>query len=235
VKRLLSAALLLVLACPPAWGAKITIPAEVKVPAGDWYVLQPETDCVGITYVGLDSLKPLPAAVVKDPRWMVINAPAAAGRWRFAAVGCLKDEQVRADFEVVVGDVPPVPPGPTPPGPVPPGPGPVTGMRVLVVYETADLGKMPAAQQSVLYAKPVRDYLDAHTPLGADGKTHAWRFWDANVDPKGDEKVWADLLARPHATTPWVVIADKDGKPAFEGPLPGTITDTLTLLKKYGG
>jgi hypothetical protein len=129
------------------------------------------------------------------------------------------------------GPVPPNPPGPVPPAP----PGPVAGMHVLLTYETAELSKLPPAQLDVLYATAVRAYLDARTAPSPDGKAHEWRMWDKDVDPTNDEPVWKTLLARPHATLPWLVVAGGDGKVAFEGPLPADVDATLALLKKYGG
>jgi hypothetical protein len=130
----------------------------------------------------------------------------------------------------VGGTPPPQPPGP---GPQPPGPGPTpnptTEPTVLIVYETAELSKLPPAQLSALYAKEVRDWLDRKAPK-------RWRIWDQNiVDPSKDVAVFGALMQRPRQSLPWLVIADPAGKPAFEGPLPANAADLLATLSKYGG
>src|SRR5207249_8629180 len=55
-----------------------------------------------------------------------------------------------------------LPISPAPPGPTPPGPTPIPGdgLRVLIVYESAELSRYPKEQLSVLYGSAVRGYLD---------------------------------------------------------------------------
>lgn len=133
--------------------------------------------------------------------------------------------------------VPPVPPTPpTPPTPpVPPTPPPIPqeGLRVLILYESAELSKLPAPQQLVLASQSVRDYLNGKCVVGADGKTREWRMWDKDVDASAESKVWQEALARPRKGVPWIIVSN--GKDGFEGPLPASVDETLALLKKYGG
>jgi hypothetical protein len=129
----------------------------------------------------------------------------------------------------------PTPPGPTPP-PDPPGPAPpipAAGLHVLMVYEDKELPKLPPGQYSVLYAKAVRDYLNAKCAAGPDGKTKQWRTWDKDTNATGESKLWQDALARPRQRTPWIIISN--GKTGYEGPLPNSVEDALKLLKIYGG
>lgn len=136
---------------------------------------------------------------------------------------------------ITVGTPTPPPPDPGPgpgPGPPPsPAPIPVAGFRVLMVYESADLSKMPAAQQVILYSKPVRDYLNAKCIMGPDNKTHDWRIWDRDSDTSNESALWQAAMKRPRASVPWIIISD--GKKGYEGPLPATVDETLALLKKY--
>ncbi len=127
----------------------------------------------------------------------------------------------------------PVPPGPVPPGPLPPAPIPVDGFRVLMVYETGDVQKLPSAQAAVLFSKSIRDYLDGKCVLGPDGKTREWRIWDQNIDPTLESSLWQTAMKRPRASIPWIVIST--GKTGYEGPLPKDVEATLDLLKKFGG
>jgi hypothetical protein len=124
----------------------------------------------------------------------------------------------------------PKPPDPKPPDPKPPAPIPVDGFRVLIVYESAD--SIPAAQRLILTAQEVRQYLNSKCVMGAANKE--WRIWDKDVDTSGETKLWQDAMRRPRQVVPWIIISDHP-RGGFEGPLPKTLAETMTLLRKYGG
>jgi hypothetical protein len=215
---------------PVPAGPRLKIDAEVK-PAGQYATFVPDTDCKAVTYVGLSGVEPIPSAVLLDARLFLLDTRGLQpGRYQFAAVGAAGDRQVRADFAVVVG-VPP-PPQPPGPGPQPPGPGPspnpTTEPTVLIVYETAELSKLPRAQLDALYDKQTRDWLDRKAPA-------RWRIWDANVPTANAPPVFQALMQRPRQSLPWLVVAGPDGKPAFEGPLPADAAKLLATLQQYGG
>ena len=129
------------------------------------------------------------------------------------------------------------PPGPTPPGPTPDGtsPFPEAGFRVLFTYDSANTTR-PAAQNSVLYGKSVRDYLKAKCVAepGGTGDGKAYRIYPANADVSQAPKTWADAhrLAVGKGKD-WVLIGD--GSKGYSGPLPATEADMLALLKRFGG
>jgi hypothetical protein len=123
----------------------------------------------------------------------------------------------------------PIPVDPTP-APKPPAPIVADGLHVLIVYESADLQKLPAGQLSALKSQTVRDYLDGR--CAKENGVAAWRIWDADIDTKEAAKAWQDAMKRHRASLPWIVISD--GKSGYEGPLPGTVDATLELLKKWG-
>ena len=128
----------------------------------------------------------------------------------------------------------PVPPDPPPKPPTPkdsPFPG-VSGLHVLVVYQDRKLATLPPAQQSVLFAASVRNYLNAKCPVGPDGRTRQWRMWDAEVDASGADKLWRDAFARPRGGEFWILLSN--GRESYEGPLPENVDKMLELLKKYG-
>lgn len=179
-----------------------------------------------------------PYADLASPKVMHVTA-AQPGTYHVLAVpvhhGHLGDE---VKIKVTVGDPgpDPIPPGPVPPvppvPPTPPSPMPTDGFRALIVYDAAGLGKMPKEQETVLYAKSIRDYLQAKCVTGADGKTKEWRIWPSTVNAAAESKLWQDTLARPRASVPWIVIGGPKG--GYEGPLPATVDATLTLLQKFG-
>lgn len=222
------------LAAPPS----LEIPAEVK-PTGEYVQLVPKTDAANVLYVGLSGLEPFPSAVLKDARMFLLPTRGlAVGRYRFAAVAAGKTgEQTRADFVVVIGDAPPGP-GPTPPvppGPVPPpGPGPSPdppapiagdGFKVLVVYEKKDHIKLTPGQINTIWGQKVRDYIAA--------KKGEFLILDKDEDVNVAGKAWADAMARPRTSLPWIIVSN--GKTGFEGPLPGHAEEINLLLRKYGG
>ena len=108
---------------------------------------------------------------------------------------------------------------------------PVKGGGQIMPPAQPNLQRTPA-QQTILFAKQVRDFLDQKTVLGPDGKTHEWRIWDQSVDPSGEAAVWKAWMARPRASIPWIILGNESGV-AFEGPLPANMTATLALLAKY--
>jgi hypothetical protein len=142
-----------------------------------------------------------------------------------------------------VGPTPPVPPGPTPPGPIPPGPTPptppgpapipTTGLRVLIVFESKDLTKYTPAQKSILYGDTIRSYLTAKCAKGTDGVTPEARFFDKDQNVANESPVWQEAMKRTRGQLPWILIST--GTEGFEGPLPATVEETMTLLKRYGG
>jgi hypothetical protein len=140
-----------------------------------------------------------------------------------------------ADCVITIGTPPP--PGPTPPGPTPPTPEPAPiagdGLRVLIVYDPAK--ELPPAQQLVILGKDLRTELNAKCAMDADGKTHAWRIWPINTVADGDTKSWADAFKLPRASVPWIIVSNPQIGGGFQGPLPASVNDTLTLLKKFGG
>lgn len=142
-----------------------------------------------------------------------------------------KTQVEEAEAVVTIGESPN--PDPKPPEPKPPEPKPDAsilgkGTKVLIIYESGDLTKYPAAQLTALHSKTVRDYLNSKCTGGA---TKDWRVWDKDVDASKEEKHWQDGLKRERKSTPWIIISTEKG--SYEGPFPADVTKTLDLLKKY--
>lgn len=130
-------------------------------------------------------------------------------------------------------DVKPIDPEPKPepkPKPVDPtAPIPISGFRVLIVFETGQA--LPAAQSSILYGKRTRDYLDQHCVKGPNGQTPEYRIYDKDVALGNESKLWRDAMARPRTSVPWVLISN--GTTGYEGPLPATADEFIALCDKY--
>jgi hypothetical protein len=236
-------------ATPPAPQPPQPVPgAATKLGANQWYIIDSDLALVvltsppGLVGVGKE------AGPVKMRGWFVDAAGVETRTYQGKFIYCLDATGVgkvelliiRSDNQEVIRrwlDVdnggpapPPVPPGPKP-DPPSPAPIPAAGLRVLIVYETADATKMPVAQQSILYGKPFRDYLNAKCALGPDGKTREWRIWDQNVATSAESKTWQDAMARPRASVPWLVVSN--GKAGWEGPLPANVDAAMAIIKKF--
>jgi len=246
-RMLLSLILLSWLALPLS-AQSVTLPSEVKGSPGSWIIVAPEKIDGGkvrwrvdpaLQDVRLDLL--FPPDVIDKLRGKVVTS-SKPGRYRIEAWNAKGD--VASDIAVcwVVVDGGPVPPPPPPPiPPVPPDPDPkpspapipFPGFRALIIYETSELGKLPQGQLDVLYGIEVRSYLARRCVKGPNGTTPEWRLWDKDADTSGESKLWQDAMKRTRASVPWLILSD--GKIGFEGPLPSSIPEMMTLLKKYGG
>lgn len=123
---------------------------------------------------------------------------------------------------------------PTPPPP-PPVPAPIVGegFRVLITFDKDKLTTLSMGQQSILFGKTVRDYLESKCVMGPDGKTKEFRIYPNSTPKDSIDKKWRDAMSRPKNADPWLIVSD--GKTGFEGPLPKTVEEAMTILKKYGG
>ena len=172
------------------------------------------------------------ARIIETKGTAYVWAPPGQYTIKMTAIDFVKKTVERTEFTFTVEGLVP-PPGPNPPPPPPgPSPIPVEGFRALIIYETSELSKMPAAQSNILYAQSVRDYLNAKCVVGPDSKTREWRIWDKDVSTDAESKLWQDAMKRKRDSVPWLIIST--GKGGFEGPLPANVDETLVLLKKYG-
>lgn len=237
MKRITTLTVLLLAMTVFAEGVQLKLPAEVKGEPGAFVKVTAETNGKLVKWKALDrGLALFPVDLLKDTKTAVVTA-VKPGKYRLQAVTALADEPSDIiETVVVVGNpTPPTPPTPPkPPEPTPsPAPIPVEGFRVLMIYESADLSKLPIAQQSVLFSRPLRDYLNSKCVMGPDNKTKEWRIYDKDTDVTGESKLWQDAMKRERKSLPWVIIST--GKSGYEGPMPENTEKTLELLKKYGG
>lgn len=164
----------------------------------------------------------------------VVFAAGTTGTYQFILSVANGGSVDSAIFAVTVGGVSPqpTPPGPTPPQPTP-TPTPASGLRVLLVYESADLPRLPREQYHALYSPNVAAYLNTKCAAGPSG-TPDWRRWDDDADVSLAGPLFKEMLASPRASLPWVVIRGDAGIVASE-PLPKNEADLLALLRRYGG
>jgi hypothetical protein len=100
------------------------------------------------------------------------------------------------------------------------------GNRCLIVYESADVAKMPAKQQVIITGSRVRKYLDIACIK------NGWRIVDADTEfTGGDDVIWVEAMRLPRDGGPWLICST--GKKGFSGPLPDDIDTTIELLATY--
>lgn len=179
------------------------------------------------------------ASIVEAGDTLYVWAAPGKYRIRLTAIDFDNKKVERASFTFTVsGDPKPPDPGPGPgPDPKPPTPDPdnpapipVKGFRVLIVYESAELSKYSAQQQAILTGKTVRDYLNANCVAGPKEQKEWW-ILDKDADVSAIAKHWQDAMKRPRKSTPWIIVSD--GVKGYEGALPASVADTISLLKKY--
>lgn len=142
---------------------------------------------------------------------------------------------------VTIGKVDPQPtPTPTPtPVPVPPTPVNPSlnpdGFSVLIFYETEDYN-LTEDQLQILNSTQIQNYLKSKCVK--NDNQPAFRQWDDDLDSNTlPNDLWRKFYDRAKTDSkgklPWIVISTKTETISVE--LPKTESETLNLLKKYGG
>lgn len=132
------------------------------------------------------------------------------------------------------------------PGWIPtPGPTPAAaplegaGFRALIIEERSARRSLSPDQLAILQSALIREYLEAHCASEAGAK--CWAIWDKDTEATHAPAWLRAALAKyvPTVTAggplavPYLVVSD--GKTGAIGPLPGSVAETLAILKKYGG
>ena len=102
-------------------------------------------------------------------------------------------------------------------------PLPVTGLHVLIIEEMDDRSGLPASQVSIFSSTKLWDWFAANNVQ--------WRQFDYDADLSLVDQKWKDAMARPRQSTPWIIASN--GTSGYEGPLPKSVDETITLLEKY--
>jgi len=232
----------LLFCCSTAFGQSVTLPERMVSLPGTWVVIAPSKVeggmpnwriGAGLQEVDLSAL--LPPEMVGKLRGKVVTAE-KPGLYVVEAWNAKADKasQIATCVVEIKGSTPPIPPTPpTPPDPpVPPpspAPIPVDGFRVLIIFDDEKtIPKLPEKQQQIIYSLNVREYLDKACAKSQDG-TPEYRMFPVKV--QGAEKVWADAMARPRTSLPWMVVSN--GKTGWEGPLPGDVAAAMEIFKKH--
>jgi hypothetical protein len=118
---------------------------------------------------------------------------------------------------------------PPPPEPEDESPFPGEGLRVLIVYELDELASYPSSQVNVLYSKELRVWAQQNCVKDSTG-TAGLRILDQDTTADTPTQ-WTTAMARPRDSMPWLIVGN--GKTGYEGPLPQTLAETISLLEKF--
>lgn len=102
-------------------------------------------------------------------------------------------------------------------------PLPVSSLHVLIVEEMDERHKLPASQAKIFSSTTLRKWF-------SDNNVQ-WRVFDKDVPQEQLEQKWKDALSRPRQSLPWILVSN--GSKGWEGPLPKTEAEVITLLEKY--
>ena len=223
------AVLCLLLACP-AWGAELTLPPVVKGEPGAFIEVPAKTDGKEVKWVALDKgLNVFPVRLLKDSRTAVVVAK-DAGPYRLLAY--TSDAAGPSEPAICIVEVGVVPGPPVPPGTTPVPPGPVSGLRVVFVTESANT--LTREQVAILKSTKIADYLN--TKAAKTNNRPDWRRWDKDQDVTFEnatmKALWAAIKPQLGKLPALVVVTDQKGE-VF--PLPETEAATLEFLERYGG
>lgn len=215
---------------PPAPVVPISLPEKIQGKPGEKIILHAETKGEQVRWYGKDKF----LWIDIDPHTIGLLT-LTPGEYHILAWTSLKGIPTDAvECIVTVGTPvppsPPVPPAPPVP-PEPPAPIPEAGLRVLMVYETAEA--TPSSQLLIMQSMKVREWLNQHCVKGPDGKTAEFRVWDQNVNTAGESKIWQDAMKRTRTKLPWVIISNPGKGGGFEGPMPNTVDEFMALVQKY--
>lgn len=244
MRNLLAVTLLLIAPVVAFAQNKLGLPSEIHGSPGRFIAVTADTPATSVLWIAADEQLDVFPLALQDPKSTVVVCP-TPGKYKLWCVAAIGGAQAKSYTWICIDG--PVPP-PVPPGPVPPGPGPIPpvppvppeppspisepGFRVLVVWDSSAQTKMKPDQLDALFADTVKDYMNTHCVKGPDG-TPERRLWDTNADPSLDPSVpLKKAFARPRKSLPWIVVGN--GKAGWEGALPATVPEMMTLLKRYG-
>lgn len=223
----------------------IEMPAEVRVPVGRLGALAITTTGSELQYIvaggDIDAFREYDL----DPKTIRLRVQAyQAGTADIVAATLVDGKISLAKCHLIFGDAPPVPPGPNPPGPNPPTPPdppapiPLAGLRSLIVYESADVHKLPAAQMKALYSVNLRKALTDYC-IKTDKGLAEWRYWDKDAPTENEPAHWQaamklahEKLSQPGFVSPLWILSN-GGVGGYCGPFPQSEKEAMDLVEKY--
>ncbi len=220
-----------------AFSQSVRLPPEVKGAVGAFIQIAAETQDPYVSWLSMDAgLNLFPTSLLKDTKTAVVTTT-QPGRYRVSAVSAKDSKPSEFAYTLVIvgdpGPIPPVPPTPDPKPPIPPptpAPIPLDGFRVLIVYEPLML---TAGQEAVVFGKECRDYMQAKSVVGPDGKTKDFWIIQAGADVSAAPKWIGDVIQRHPGAKSFMCVSD--GKKGYDGVIPATGAEAMAIMKGIGG
>lgn len=208
-------------------GSNLLLPADSKLVVKDAIKVSTDT-----TYKFSDILITKDGVKVDtNSAELILTEP---GTYKISIVLFDPEKGIKRGEEVItLGGTPT--PGPTPtPTPTPtPSDEKVDNLSVLVIYESADLGKYTTSQRSVIQSTDLQTYMNKTLPRDTNNQP-LWRVLDKDVTfPATCDTTfckWMGTLDK--SKLPMLVLGNKD-KIVFQGPLPEDVEVVKTLIAKH--
>lgn len=147
-------------------------------------------------------------------------------------VGVLDAKDIVRQVLVVSGTGPNPPPVPDPDDPViPVPPEPVTPAKLQIVIIEDPSERIPPSQVAIRDGQALRDYAATHCSI-TNGTPDIRKLsirQDVSAQPEWIKKAFAE----PRSKLPFLVVSN--GRAGAAVPLPMTLEETMTILRKYGG
>lgn len=102
-------------------------------------------------------------------------------------------------------------------------PFPTDVPRVLVIYESAEMAKLPASQIDVISGPKLRGWC----------QDHGWEFksWDEEIPILQADEAWQRALNVERTDTPWMVFSN--GQSGDSVPLPMSADDAIAKVQEH--
>jgi len=144
-------------------------------------------------------------------------------------VGVLDAKEIVRQVLVVSGTGPNPPPIPDPDDPVVPDPVTPAKLQIVIIEDPSE--SIPPSQVAIRDGQALRDYAATHCTI-TNGTPDIRKLsirQDISAEPEWIKKAFAE----PRSKLPFLVVSN--GKAGAAVPLPMTLEETMSILKRYGG
>lgn len=104
------------------------------------------------------------------------------------------------------------------------------GLRILIVEEAQERRNLPPSQLAIFTAEELRTYAKEHCAR-VNGAAE-FRVFDKDTNLDAESDVWNTMMKVERKSLPWLCVTN--GSRGYSGPLPTTLDETMTIIKKYG-
>lgn len=104
------------------------------------------------------------------------------------------------------------------------------GLRILIVEEAQERRNLPPGQLAIFTSDELKKYATEH--CAKVNNVPEFRVFDKDTKLDEESEVWKTMMKVERKSLPWLCVTN--GSRGYSGPLPTTLADTMTIIKKYG-